>query len=263
MPSSSRRKWNEYIGVLFASKSDAGITSLVEMEQIARNVHAAIQSNQSPPLIVDGDTGYGGPGNMLRTISSLSNAGASAITIEDQVFPKKCTVAAGDRIRIVDRQNAVQRVRGALRARDYAGADAWIVARTDCRLAYGFEEVIERCLRFESLGAEIVYAENLQSIDEYQQLRARLDPRTITMVAQVQEATGDYDSKGKQQDKPLLDTKRIGKMRYDLALFGVTPLQCVIGSKLMLSDHVFDYGFHLLIEFYSIFTSGRFDYFSR
>ena len=219
-------------------KPDAGITSQVEMEQIARNVHAAIQSHDSPPpLMVDGDTGYGGPGNMLRTISSLSNAGAAAITIEDQDFPKKCTIAAGDKIRIVDREEAVQRVRGALGARDYAGADAWIVARTDCRLAYGFEEVIERCLRFESLGAEIIYAENLQSIDEYHMLRARLDPLTITMVAQVQETMSDYNSEGKQECKPLLDTKQIGKLRYDLALFGVTPLQCVIGSKLMLSNN--------------------------
>jgi 2-methylisocitrate lyase-like PEP mutase family enzyme len=211
---------------------DAGITNQVEMEQITRHVHSAIQcpnNNTSPPLIVDGDTGYGGPGNMLRTISSLSKAGAAAITIEDQMFPKKCTIAAGDKIRIVSREEAVERVRGALGAREYAGVDSWIVGRTDCRLAYGFDEVVERCLVFEELGAEIVYAENLQSVDEYIRLREKLDPRTVTMVAQVQETK---QSSGGDQ-KPLLDIRNIGELGYDLALFGVTPLQCVIGGKLI------------------------------
>lgn len=217
---------------------DAGITNQVEMEQITRNVHAAIEG-RSPPLIVDGDTGYGGPGNMLRTITTLSKAGAAAITIEDQDFPKKCAIAAGDKIRIVDRDNAVQRVKGALGARDFAGVNAgcWIVARTDCRLAYGFEEVIERCLRFEELGAEIVYAENLQSVDEYVKLREKLDPSTITMVAQVQEVktiSGERTKDG----KPLLNTKHIGELGYDLALFGVTPLQCVIGSEYLLTGDI-------------------------
>ncbi|KAL3791826.1 hypothetical protein HJC23_002457 [Cyclotella cryptica] len=168
---------------------DAGVTSLVEMEQVTRNVCSAMRSHKGlkvpPPLIVDGDTGYGGSPNMLRTISSLASAGAAAITIEDQVFPKMCTIAAGEKIRIVEREEAVGRVRGALGARDLycervslsttestsSGAGCWIVARTDCRLAFGFEEVVERCLRFEELGAEIVYAENLQSIDEYLKLR--------------------------------------------------------------------------------------------
>ena len=56
---------------------------------------------------------------------------------------------------------------------DGCGKGTWIVARTDCRMAYGFDEVIERCLRFEELGAEVIYAENLQSVEEYQQLRDR------------------------------------------------------------------------------------------
>lgn len=166
---------------------------------------------------------------MLRTISSLSKAGAAAITIEDQMFPKKCTIAAGDKIRIVSREEAVERVRGALGAREFAGVDTWIVGRTDCRLAYGFDEVVERCLVFEELGAEIVYAENLQSVDEYIRLREKLDPRTVTIVAQVQETK---QSSGGDQ-KPLLDIRNIGELGYNLALFGVTPFQCVIGGKLI------------------------------
>jgi len=54
----------------------------------------------------------------MRTITALSNAGAAAITIEDQIFPKKCTVAAGSKIQIVQREEAIERVKGAIGARD-------------------------------------------------------------------------------------------------------------------------------------------------
>ena len=232
---------------------DAGMTNLVEMETITRNVYSAVRglsssttTNQDappPPLIVDGDTGYGGASNMLRTISTLSRAGAAAISIEDQIFPKKCTIAAGSKIQIVNREEAVERVRGAIGARDLyyeqqhqqhsnelCGKGTWIVARTDCRMAYGFDEVIERCLRFEELGAEIIYAENLQSVEEYQQLRDRLDSRTVTMIAQVQESLSADNGGTGAGKKPLLTLQEIAELGYDLALFGVTPLQCVVGA---------------------------------
>ena len=215
---------------------DAGMTNLVEMEMMTRNVYSAVRglsssttTNQDasspppPPLIVDGDTGYGGASNMLRTISTLSRAGAAAISIEDQIFPKKCTIAAGSKIQIVNREEAVERVRGAIGARDLyyeqqqqhsneltSGKGTWIIARTDCRMAYGFDEVIERCLRFEELGAEIIYAENLQSVEEYQQLRDRLDSRTVTMIAQVQESLNvDNGVTGAGKKKPLLTLQEI------------------------------------------------------
>ena len=221
---------------------DAGMLNLVEMEMMARNVCSLLRSHECrillvqgelhpPPLIVDGDTGYGGASNMLRTISALASAGAAAITIEDQRFPKKCTIAAGSRVQVVDRDEAVQRVRCALGARNLyntnspnsknLGAGPWIVARTDCRMALGFREVVERCLRFEELGAEIVYAENLQSREEYEMLRNRLDSRTVTMIAQVQKSFNDTT---------LLTVQDIGDMGFDFALFGVTPLQCVVSA---------------------------------
>lgn len=244
------------------------MTNLVEMDMMTRHVYSAIRYDNvdnvesssyspPPPLIVDGDTGYGGPSNMMRTISSLSRSGAAAISIEDQVFPKKCTIAAGSKIQIVKRDEAIERVRGAIGARDLyyngvvdnesnysnnnnidgVGKGTWIVARTDCRMAYGFNEVIERCLQFEELGAEIIYAENLQSVEEYQILRGRLDSRTVTMIAQVQESLmsvggdgGDGGGSSRGNAKPLLTIQEIGELGYDLALFGVTPLQCVVGA---------------------------------
>ncbi len=242
---------------------DAGMTNLVEMEMVARHVCAALREGdlseyKPPPLIVDGDTGYGGAANMLRTISALANAGAAAITIEDQVFPKKCTIAAGDRVRIIEREAAIQRVRAAIGARNLfdancslnksesesstTGSGVWIVARTDCRLAFGFQETVERCLRFEDMGADVVYAENLQSFDEYQKLRSKLDPKTITMVAQVQEEKDNIQNVDGKKKKPLLTIQEIGALGFDLALFGVTPLQCVVGSLRKAASSFLDTG---------------------
>ena len=207
---------------------DVGMTNLVEMEMVTRNIYSVL--SEQTPLIVDGDTGFGGPPNILRTVSSLAAAGAAAVTIEDQNFPKVCTIAAGSNVRIVDRETAVQRVRCALAARDEVNMRSdngpWIVARTDCRMAFGFDECVERCLQFEQLGAQVIYAENLQSVEEYERLRRRLDPLTVTIVAQVQE---NRDPSNKTS-KPLLTTGEVGDMGYDLALFGVTPLQIVAGA---------------------------------
>ena len=178
---------------------------------------------------------------MLHTISALASAGAATNTIEGQTFPKKCTISAGNGVRIIEREDAVGRVRGALRARDWyspsvegaegnsdEGEGVWIVARTDCRLSNGFQEVIKRCLRFQQLGADIVYAENLQSVEEYQELRERLDERTVTMVAQVQEEDvwttmgANHQTQQHPDGKPLLTIHEIGELGYDLALSGVT-----------------------------------------
>jgi 2-methylisocitrate lyase-like PEP mutase family enzyme len=136
---------------------DAGIITRIEMEDVARQ---CVRAAGDVPLIVDGDTGFGGASNLRRTIRGFAQAGAAAISIEDQAFPKRCTFAAGTGVRVVDRDAAVARVRAALRARDEAkdaGNDVLVIARTDCRAALGLDEAIARCAAFDALGADIVY----------------------------------------------------------------------------------------------------------
>jgi len=247
---------------------DAGLITLPEMEDVARRVLSALSSSSQyqyqyldqssspltlpqsspilsslpPPLIVDGDTGHGGPANILRTISSLATAGAAAVTIEDQTFPKCCTYAAGEGVQVVSRNDAVQRVKAALAARDAVRCrkdngsssninnnnDFLVVARTDCRAALGLEEAIERCLKFEEAGADVVYAENLQSAEEYMELRERLGRDTSTMLAQVQLYPPGMDGKEGILPQRLFTVEEVGDMGYNLALFGVTSLQATV-----------------------------------
>jgi 2-methylisocitrate lyase-like PEP mutase family enzyme len=208
---------------------DVGILTLTEMEDSLRSiVQVSRDTGMNTPIIVDGDTGYGGAVNIRRTVRSFARAGAAAVTIEDQVFPKKCTYAAGDGVRVVSRSECQDRIRAALEARDEArnvdGNDIMIVARTDCRAALGFEEALERCIIFEELGADICYAENLQSRREYEDLRKALRSTTGTILAQVQ--TGN-------EDETLFSAQNVGEMGYDFVLFGVTALQAYVRSLKM------------------------------
>lgn len=211
---------------------DAGILTLSEMEDAARSVVSAAggRGRSGIPVIVDGDTGYGGASNIRRTVRGLAAAGAAAITIEDQCFPKRCTYAAGTGVRVVSRDQSLARILAAIGARDEAahedGNEVLIIARTDCRAALGLEEAVERCRAYEEAGADIVYAENLQSKAEYLKLRESLNPSTPMMLAQVQLAPGEDNVSGDNQK--LHTVAEVGEMGYSLALFGVTALQAMV-----------------------------------
>lgn len=211
---------------------DLGLLTQTEMEQTLKNVVRAV-APYSTPIIVDGDTGYGGTMNIRRTIRDFAAAGAAAVSIEDQIFPKKCTYAAGSGVKVVSFEECKERIKIALAARDEArdidGNDILILARTDCRAALGLEEAVRRCKMFEELGADICYAENLQSKDEYIHLAENLNPSTLKMLAQVH--LFPHSTSEEVSDEQMLFTAReVGLMNYDLALFGVTPLQSVVNA---------------------------------
>ncbi len=217
---------------------DVGLLTQTEMEQTLKSVVQAVAS-YSTPIIVDGDTGYGGVMNIRRTIRDFASVGAAAVSIEDQIFPKKCTYAAGSGVRVVSFEECRERMKIALAARDEArkidGNDILVVARTDCRAALGLEEAVKRCQMFEDLGADICYAENLQSKEEYIHLRKELDPSTLTMLAQVQlfpPQQNDIrdDDDDDDHGQLLFTSQEVGEMGYDLTLFGVTPLQAMISA---------------------------------
>ena len=231
------------VSATLLGEPDAGILTLSEMEDVARKVIGTVNKvvaakaklsgadsrDTAIPVIVDGDTGYGGASNIRRTVRGLAAAGAAAITIEDQMFPKRCTIAAGAGVRVVSREQCIERIKCALAARDEAreidGNDVLIVARTDCRAALGFEEAIARCKAFEALGADIVYAENLQNQFEYEHLRASLREVTPMMLAQVQQGPVGSES---DNSASLFNSQNIADMGYSLALFGVSGLQSYV-----------------------------------
>ncbi len=134
---------------------DTGLISYAEMLDQGRNILDAV----SFPVIGDGDTGYGNPANVRRTVRGYADAGFAAIMIEDQLAPKRCGHTPGREI--VPRAEALSRIRAAVDAREQ-GADILIMARTDARATAGLAEALWRMQAFADLGADILFLEALR-----------------------------------------------------------------------------------------------------
>ena len=138
---------------------DLGLMSYSEVLDSARNICDQL----SIPVIGDGDTGYGNPMNVRRTVGGFAKAGCAAVMIEDQLAPKRCGHTPGKEV--VDREEAFDRIRAAVDAREQ-GRDIVILARTDARHNHGLAEAIDRAARFHELGAEILFVEAPRTVDE-------------------------------------------------------------------------------------------------
>ena len=138
----------------FASP-DIGLMSQTEMLETARSV---IRAAEGVPVLVDGDTGYGEAANIRRTILDLAQAGAAAVMIEDQVWPKRCGHLDGKMV--VPRTEAVGRIEAAVRASEETGNRILIVARTDARDCEGLDEALTRVRAFADVGADVLFMES-------------------------------------------------------------------------------------------------------
>ena len=130
---------------------DVGLLTQTEMVQNARYIANAV----SVPLICDADTGYGNPVNVARTVREYESAGAAAIHIEDQLFPKKCGFFEGKLV--IPQEEAVQKIRAALDAR--TDPDFVIIARCDAYAVTGWEDTLRRCRAYADAGADMVFVD--------------------------------------------------------------------------------------------------------
>jgi 2-methylisocitrate lyase-like PEP mutase family enzyme len=154
---------------------DFGFLTGSEMAEAARAVCRVSQA----PVIVDADTGYGNPLNVMRTVRDLQDAGAAGIFLEDQVWPKKCGHMAGKRV--VETDEHAAKLRAAADAR--GDRDLFIVARTDARQPLGLEEAIDRCLAYREAGADALFVEAPQSLEELERIAEALPgPLVANMI---------------------------------------------------------------------------------
>lgn len=148
---------NSYLGA-----PDMGLISVTEM---AAHV-AAIREAVKIPIIADGDTGFGNALNLARTIKLYERAGASAIQLEDQIFPKRCGHFEGKSV--VRREEMVQKVKAAVDAR--TDPDFLILARTDARAVEGFDAALERVSAYKDAGADLLFVEAPRTVDELRRI---------------------------------------------------------------------------------------------
>ena len=141
---------------------DIGLTSLVETALMVKNITGAI----GVPLVVDADNGYGDEDSVVRTVYELERAGAAAMILEDQVFPKRCGHAAGKSVVPLDRY--MRKLECALEARRTSMV---VVARTD---ATSMDEGIARAQRFHAAGADVTLVDGLPSVDALRRVGAEV-----------------------------------------------------------------------------------------
>jgi len=175
-------------------KPDIGLLGLSEMVSHARGIVSAVNI----PVICDADTGYGGIGNVARTVQEYEEAGVAGIHIEDQVMPKKCGAMPG--VEVVPLSDAVARVRAAVKAR--SNRDFVIIARTDARAIVDFEEALRRARAFAAAGADMVFVEDLRSRWEIEEV-----PRVITSVPLLFNV---LEKAWPWTNIPLIDLEKIG-----------------------------------------------------
>ena len=183
---------------------DAGLATFSDM--LGRVT--AMASMAKTPLIADGDTGYGGLLNVRHTIRGYENAGAAAIQLEDQEFPKKCGHTPGRRV--ISLEEMVQKIQVAVDAR--VDPHFKIIARTDARTTLGLDEALRRGEAYARAGADILFIESPESIEEMAIICQNF--KGIPMIANMVE-------KGRT---PVLTKNELQELGYRLAIFPVTAL---------------------------------------
>jgi 2-methylisocitrate lyase-like PEP mutase family enzyme len=134
---------------------------LVSMNEVADTV-ALIRDRVDAQLVIDADTGYGNALNVVRTVRTFERAGASAIQLEDQDFPKRCGHLDGKALIRADEM--IGKIKAALDSR--TSTDTLIIARTDAVAVEGFDRAIERALRYKEAGADMLFVEAPKSRED-------------------------------------------------------------------------------------------------
>ncbi len=137
---------------------DLGLLTMSEMVANARAISRAV----NVPVICDADTGYGNPLNVWRTVREYEDAGAAALHIEDQVFPKRCGFLAGKQVIAADAM--VPKVRAACDAR--RDRNLVIIARTDALAVNGWDDVVRRARAYRAAGADLVFVDGIKNLDD-------------------------------------------------------------------------------------------------
>lgn len=137
---------------------DLGLTTATEIVAATNAIYEAT----SIPLVVDGDTGYGNALNVYRTVRQLERAGASAIQLEDQTFPKKCGHFAGKDV--ISSAEMVEKIKAATDSR--AHDSTLIIARTDAFAVEGLDRAIERANLYARAGADLTFVEAVTSVED-------------------------------------------------------------------------------------------------
>lgn len=205
----------------FLGMPDIGLISLTEL---AAHV-AAMREAVALPLIVDADTGFGNAINVGHTIKILERAGANAIQLEDQDFPKRCGHFSGKSV--IPRSEMVQKIRAAADAR--VDPDLVIMARTDAIAVNGFEDAMERAAAYIDAGADMTFVEAPRNQEQIAAIPKQLKvPQLINIVADGL--------------TPVIPLAELGRMGFSLVLYANAALQAAVAGMQKVLGHLKEHG---------------------
>jgi 2-methylisocitrate lyase-like PEP mutase family enzyme len=157
-----------------AGLPDLGLLSMTEVRDRVAQICAALDH---AVVIADIDTGYGNALNVHRSVEEFVRIGVSALQLEDQVTPKKCGHYSGkDLISSVEMCAKIEAAREAL-----DGADVSLIARTDAIAVEGLPAAIQRARRYQDAGADVLFIEAPESLDQIEQIAAALEGSTLLL----------------------------------------------------------------------------------
>jgi 2-methylisocitrate lyase-like PEP mutase family enzyme len=179
---------------------DIGLITLSEQVARVRMICDVV----SVPVLADADTGYGNALNLMRTIRDMEAAGAAGVHIEDQVTPKRCGHYDGKEV--IEQGEFVKKIEAACHAR--RDDDFVIIARTDARAGLGLEAAMQRGQACRQAGADVIFIEAPQTIEEIQRIADVFDdtPLLLNMVT-------------KGGKTPYVATAELQRMGYAMILF--------------------------------------------
>ena len=182
---------------------DLGLLTQSEVIDRARRICGSV----GIPIIVDADTGYGNPLNVVRTVRELMAAGAAGCFLEDQVWPKRCGHMRGKRV--VPRDEYVGKIRAAVDAR--RDKDFFIVARTDAIADGGLEEALARAEQARAAGADATFIEAPRTRAELIEVGRRAPRPTVANMVE-------------QGRTPVLPREALIELGFQLVLYPVSGL---------------------------------------
>jgi len=216
---------------------DIGLVTATEMAERVRMIVGVLGDI---PLIADADTGYGAPANVVRTVREYESAGAAAIQLEDQAFPKRCGHLPDKEL--VEAAEFEQTLAAALDCR--SDDNFLVIARTDARAPLGLDEAIDRGNRYAQAGADIIFVEAPEGTDEIERIAREVHaPLLINLVP------GGLT--------PIESTARLQELGYAIAIHPGTSLGPAILAMLealceLSGSNVADHLPHKPAEFFNL-----------
>lgn len=187
---------------------DVGLITLTEMCRTIREIADA----SGLPVVVDADTGYGEIECAVRTIVEYERAGAAALHVEDQVFPKRCGHLDGKSL--VPRDEFEEKLRAMVAHRTHP--DFVVIARTDARSVTGMADAIERANAYRAAGADVIFPEGLHSESEFAEFAAGSPGGLLANMTEF----------GKTPD---ITADRFAEFGYDIVIYPLSMMRLAMG----------------------------------